>query len=529
MLTPLVLTLQAAQLSLVALAAPPPQTELNFEASGLHGGGGTTCVAWDPHAIDRVIVSGDVSGIHISENAGTNWKPGNGGLKGHEQMSIASVKFSPTMPNVVWMASGKRGEGGGVFVSLNGGSQWHLVGDHIGFSGKRNTSTIDLPVDLAIPPGTDLPRSVGHLLCLDEDRNLIYAGSFNNGIYVGRYDLMNPSGPIVTWAPEPIALMPDSIAWGSEPGIYPYHIRTMAISYDGLQLLAGTLRRGLHMVELSFAGGGTFPTVMLSERVDPDPSAGVTGPGDLDTVEEIVLADGHVYIAAGSSGIASWDGVLGNDPDLLLKREVGDPWWCSIEARRKGGTTQIWAGCTQPVDYSTMPWADVDDGGDPMFDNVVFTTNSGMTWKSAVLDDCASWKPEGSSNDWWRADSQTTLSGFNIPASNARNAISRSSFRATALAHNPVNDYMVVAGNSCVYRAIAAAGAASSWELIVNDLQLTVATTIGVSPTGEVWMGVMDWGGVSSANGTDDVLSWDRMAANSRAVHAYAFDPDHPE
>src|SRR5215470_19722046 len=123
----------AAALAMAIVAVPRPgaaassPAPLLFLQSGLAGGGFVNVIAADPADPNRVIAGGDVSGFHLSTDGGTTWTTSNTGLTAGSQLQVASILFSTTTPGVVYAGVGKKGAGGGILRSTDGGGTWSVL------------------------------------------------------------------------------------------------------------------------------------------------------------------------------------------------------------------------------------------------------------------------------------------------------------------------------------------------------------------------------------------------------------------
>ena len=168
-----------AALCLVAgatLASPSPApAATGFRQSGIVGGGFVNVIAADPSGSGLMIAGGDVSGLHRSTDFGATWTQANTGITGIDQLKVASIAFSPWKPGEIYAAVGDEGRNGGVLVSSNEGLTWELRSTVPQFSGGNNDGWPTLP--------QKHPRSTGHLFAFDPARGLVYAATFEHGVY----------------------------------------------------------------------------------------------------------------------------------------------------------------------------------------------------------------------------------------------------------------------------------------------------------------------------------------------------------
>jgi hypothetical protein len=131
----LLATVCAAPTTLRAAPAVP------FRATGLDGGGLVNVVAFDPWTPGVVIAAGDNSGFFRSTDFGQTWTPQNTGILGVNQLQVATIAFSPSVPGTIYAGAGALGVGGGVFVSTDDGRTWALRSSVPQFSGAPNTGS----------------------------------------------------------------------------------------------------------------------------------------------------------------------------------------------------------------------------------------------------------------------------------------------------------------------------------------------------------------------------------------------------
>ena len=156
-------------------SSPPAPAATGFRQSGIEGGGFVNVVSADPAGSGLMIAGGDVSGLHRSTDFGATWTQVNTGVTGIDQLKVASVAFSPSVPGEIYAAVGDEGRNGGVLVSSNDGLTWELRSTVPQFSGGNNDGWPTLP--------PKHPRSTGHLFAFDPQRDLVYTATFEQGVY----------------------------------------------------------------------------------------------------------------------------------------------------------------------------------------------------------------------------------------------------------------------------------------------------------------------------------------------------------
>jgi len=501
-----------AWLLLLAPAAQESRAEsFSFEPSGAHGGGGMTIIKAvppdsDPTGDPCLIAGGDVSGIHVSYDCGDSWQSANLGMTTDEELSVAAIEFSPSVAGRVFAAVGKRGNGGGVFLSEDYGANWSRISfdDEVSFSGKRNQNDIEPP--FPYPPGGEVARSTGNLLLVDEtsdpDEVRVVAGTYESGVWVGK---MNTGGSW-TWSQliAPIAGL-------------PLHVRSLSFGSDSSTLFVATLEDGVHQFGVAL-------------RPDATLTSHQTVCSDLGTSEELLFHSGTLYIAAGALGVAAHtpgvtacQTVVPESPTETCSVDgssvdcIKGPYWRSVtvtEGDRDGDGSPdplLWLG-------NMNPEHDASFGGDGKKDAIVTvslplapspTISTEITNASTTNSDH---DLAGTTDPWWRGDDRIRIDGV-ADVKKAANSIGRGSFRAAYLAASPNGDTVYTAGSSASYKLPIADG--SVWQPIANQIQLIVGSRMAIEPAlgtnpRKVWMGTADWWYLDSIDSMQTVGDWDR-------------------
>jgi photosystem II stability/assembly factor-like uncharacterized protein len=107
----------------LSLAGPIPNSALalNPRWDPLYDpgvGGWSVALEVSPHDSHKLIISGDILGVGVSDDAGETWTPSMGLFAGWE---MGDVTYHPTDPNVVWVGSLS-----GPYKSTDGGKHWTL-------------------------------------------------------------------------------------------------------------------------------------------------------------------------------------------------------------------------------------------------------------------------------------------------------------------------------------------------------------------------------------------------------------------
>src|SRR3954468_15684816 len=262
---------------------------LSFSPAGPGGGGFQNVVASDPASPDVLLSGGDVSGIERSTDGGASWQAVNAGLAGRPQLEGAAFLFSPVVAGRVYAAVGDAGIGGGLLESDDSGATWRMRSTVPQFAGG-NAKTAGLPAEH--------PRSTGNLLAQDPVSGSIYAATFSQG-------LMRSDDGGATW---------------STLGLSGLHLRSLALDPSATSVLyAGSYGQGLY--ETTDAGGlGGFTRL-------------ATAPA---TVEELSIAGGTIYAAAGTGGVFASDDGGASWSQLGAGQLRAGSMWTSIAA---------WTGC----------------------------------------------------------------------------------------------------------------------------------------------------------------------------------------
>ncbi|KAA3604351.1 MAG: hypothetical protein DWQ01_22345 [Planctomycetota bacterium] len=494
------------------ITPPLSSQEFDFESSGIYGGGATTAVAWDPFHADRWLLGGDVSGVHHSANNGLDWFSANKGLDG-DDLNVASILYSKSTPDLVWLASGSPGKGGGVFKSLDGGLSWIPASEavsEIRFSGVKGGTTKIAP-ELTKSEETILPHGCGDLLArFDKDGySFLLAGSFQHGLFAGKLE-SGEGGPI-TWYPAAIELKKEADPDDSSGDLYPYYIRSIAVPPGASYVLVGTLKRGLFKIELNVNSSGDL------EASPPIPLL----PDDT-TVEDISVAGNLAYLAGGPHGLFTLD-LSDNIVSISPVTWPAGSWWKTIEVvRTKVGssiTTEIWAGCTGAKDL------DPPSGSK---DSAVYSSDGGLSW--TMLSQSSNWLWQ-STLHWWQADDQSIvlnpITGLYEP--NPLNTkIGRGSHRTNAIAFRPGSRTLTVTGSTTPYMTQYPALLSSSSLLSpsCHGMQLTAAKKIVSGFVGsEVIFGMGDWGVVFSSDGLQSPNIWPQPSKDNRICTDLEIDP----
>jgi hypothetical protein len=426
--------LWAATLSALTTGAPVAHAAAasGFEQSGIVGGGFVNVVVADPSGSGVMLAGGDVSGLHRSTDFGATWTQVNTGIAAVDQLKVASVAFSPSTPGEVYAAVGDEGRNGGVLVSSDGGVTWALRSTVPQFSGGNNDGWPAMP--------QTHPRSTGRLFAFDPRRDLVYAASFEHGVY-------RSADHGYTWTPLP----------GS--GRF---LRGIAIDpSDPDVLYAAAYGEGVFK-STDAAGAGTFT------RLPSSPSR----------PEELLVIGGDLFVAAGSAGL-----LRSSDGGATFARLGGvtvppGPVWISIDGYRACGSTVLYAGAV--------------DGGAV---GVLRSVDGGATWESVVADASRMHDEIGGpgGGHWWLYRPSILPGGSYYAAATI----------AVDPVRPPIGECLrrrvFLGGRSGMWRTTDGGG---EWYPAVDGLGVSIARAVAFDPALErVYAGIVDWVHVYSEDG----------------------------
>ena len=408
-----------------------------FRQSGIEGGGFVNVIAADPTGSGVMIAGGDVSGLHRSTNFGDTWTQVNIGISGIDQLKVAAVAFSPTTPGEIYAGVGDEGRNGGVLVSTDAGRTWELRSTAVQFSGGNNDGWPTLP--------QKHPRSTGRLFAFDPGRDLVYAATFERGVY-------RSADHGYTWTPL---------------GASGRFLRGLAIDPANPDVLyAAAYGEGIYKTTDASATG-TFTKLAFAP---PRP-------------EELLMVGSDLFAAAGSGGIFTSANGGANWSRLGGATVPSGPVWMSIDGYEACGTTVLYAGAER---------------GNAA--GVLRSVDGGTTWTSLVGDPMRMHDEIGGAggDPWWLYKPNIVPGGsFYSPAA----------IELDPSPPEPgacVRDTVFLAGRSGVWRAT---DGGTEWYPAVAGLGVSIARAVAFDPShpGRLYTAMADWVHLYSIDGGDRV------------------------
>lgn len=188
----------------------PKLEVVSSRPSGLEGGGFQNVIAVNPTDPNIVVSGGDVSGISLSQDGGRSWTTQNDKIGSQAQLKVASLVWQDATTIFALVGNGTTGgllrgtlastpSSEGVWITWtespgspvgNGGdpAPGTVPATGTGLPGDPKLSQIKTPGDPATnatpnPKAAEHPRSVGRLLAIDGTRGVVYAGSYDDGLF----------------------------------------------------------------------------------------------------------------------------------------------------------------------------------------------------------------------------------------------------------------------------------------------------------------------------------------------------------
>lgn len=413
--------------------------QYSWRASGIDGAGFQNCVVVDPSGSGVILSLADVAGFHRSEDWGDTWRTSNTGLYNQTHLKIASARFSVTNSNIVLAGYGHRGTGGGIFKSVDRGQSWTIATNTPKFGGGNNVA----------PLPTTHPRSTGNLIDWDETNNLVYAGTFADGVMRASWNASTGSGG-TSWT---------TIGLGPSGG-NTYYCRSIA------RADADTL-----YVAVLVVNGGAVTTNsqvyrISSIRTSPSVTQLLNSPY---RTEELLILGTKLYAVSADTGAGGgvWRADLSADNTWIPiggGSVAAARKWCSIDGYVNGGDSKhhVWIGNENPgvsgASYGPSVMRCLDAAaGSPSWTSL---TSTGTYVHDTVAD--------STGETWWFATAHPTLK------------LGRGSFVA---AHITVADGRLwVAGRAGVWRTTDPTGTNPDWYPCPRHLAVTINRAVATDP-----------------------------------------------
>lgn len=475
----LVLAALGAALASIGAALPSMaatgSTTWTFGTSAIVGGGFQNTVAVSPSDPSRVLLGGDVSGLHRSTDSGHSWRPSNTGLSEAWLLSIASVTWAPTAeaPDRAFAVSGN-GTLGAFLVSSDGGGSWRAV-----LRSDRAVGDAPALPRFVLAPGTDMhPRPTGALIAVDPVSDAVYAGT-SNGVFRSTDGGRN-------WDEQPAALDGRAV---TSLVLDPLSPDTAYVAVRGGDVYAVhdlRSRTGAEppVVPLGLPRPGAEEVVAVAEGLPVEAPEGLP-------------ASTTLYVAAGTGGVFRWSSPGGTPVWADITGPISDPLataapvWTSVDAVALAGGTRVFVACTLCRRNA--------DGG---YESVWTSPDGGGSWTRAVTPANVRRTINGGDLPWWLID----------PANGKQGgvALDGRSYTAAQIAvvASPVAVTDVyVSGRSGVWRGRPDDAGGLTWVPAVNGLSATVARDVATSPRSDaaatVAEGDIDWSVITSTTSLD--------------------------
>ena len=459
-----------------------PETEFSSPVP-VYGAGGTNALALDPLNNQKLLIAGDVSGVHASIDGGVFFAPKSKGFFLQTHQNGVALKFSTAVANTVYYLAGHEGTAGiaGLFKSTNSGNSWNLLSPYPQVSATDN---------FGIPALVDQPRIIGNLIELHERLSIsgallgrgIFLGTINQGLLVSFNE-----GQTFTTIPLPNTN-------NNEPITGLFLQKPLTGNYDFLYIAIKNL--GLRRITINKSTQAYSGAINLSSAP---------------TQIEEVSGNHSTLIVAGASGVhkSSDKGVSFTALPLWSSWSGSSAQgvWSSIGVSGSGNSMHIWLGC-ESIGTNNCPRSIIKsiDGGSS------FTTVLGSLLPAPVQ------YVESTTPFWW-AQGFTQFSPFVTQTllGGTRTRISGIQIDPT----DPNKVYFV--SNNSPYKTT---DGGQSFKSMAVGFGGVVATTVAVDPMMESrwFFGMYDWSVVRSIDSAASV-QWIRPAQDTRTGRAFAFLP----
>jgi hypothetical protein len=400
-----------------------------WRQGSIDGCGYMTTVAVDPTGTGTLLCGGDVSGIHRSVNFGRRWSDRNGNKATVNSLKIACLKWHPSTAGLVYACAGLSGSGtwSGFYSSSDYGVTWSLLSATPKFAANRNAAG-------AIP--NPWPRSTGNLL--EFVGATMYTGTFKDG-------LMRSTDGGANWTTIALGTGPVYIRSITQDPAVPHRLFVAAY-------LAGT--GGVYRIDNA---DGTPAVTQLTQA-----------PAE---IEEIVVLNGTVYIAAGA-GIFSK--ASNTSDDAWTSRFSNGSKWTEITGYVNGGVTTLYAGT-----YKGQL------GSGSKYGNIFRSTDGGNTWTDLLQTATISYTSYERSTVWW------------LSVTNPESMLGGKRYTCTQISVNPSDPARIfVSGTHGLW---VSEDSGASWKPAVRELGATINQMVKVQGNNAI-VSDADWAFVRSGN-----------------------------
>ena len=438
-------------------------------------------------AAGALIIGADVAGTHTSITGGDSWVKSNTDFRGTNDDRLSSVRWSPSLPNVVYAysstadgtGSGSKIKRGTFNPSLGWVTNWSLICNM-----PRGSQAGNTPQETGSTGGH--PRQTGRkMLAIDEVNGFIYAGSVN-GVY--RIPIGNNTTPVQ------IAL---NGSWVTSVSLDPSDSTVLFATSDG-----GTTR-GVHRIT-GIRGSASVATYRNAGTVGDFPQACVA------ILEGSVTA---VYVANGKTDLYKWNGGgsftsgwanITNNLNSDEPNPATTTRWSGLDARR-------YAGSSFTKIIVTDSW---QGGANRTGGQVGWSTDGGATW-TKVNSSRADYHINNASGPlWWLSQKNASL------------MIDRGVFDSVNPVLDPNNSStMYVMGRGGVWRTV---NNGTMWYPIIQGTSVTTAHVIRCLPSNpnKVLVADTDWTSMQSSDGfvtqpqsrSPGGVGWNLAVANDESL-----------
>lgn len=400
-----------------------------WRQGAIDGGGFITAAAVDPFGSTTVVCGGDVSGVHTALNYGKRWTDRNGNRSTVNALKVSCLKWHPVTHGLVYACVGLSGAGtwSGIYSSSDYGVSWSLLSATPKFAANRNAAA-------GIP--SPWPRSTGNLL--EFVGTTMYTGTFKDG-------LMRSTDGGSNWT---------TIALGTGPHYIRGITQDPAVPH---RLFVATYINGTGGV-WRIDNANTTPVVTQLTLAPAE-------------VEEIIVLNGTVYIAAGA-GIYSK--VSDTNNDTWTSRFANGSKWTEITGYVSGGVATLYAGA-----YKGQL------GSGSKYGNIMRSTDGGATWTDILQTATISNTSYERGSTWWLA----TANGLSM--------LGAKRYTVTQICVDPSDPLRIfVAGTHGIWLT---EDGGSNWRPAIRELGATINQVVAVQGNNAIASDA-DWAFMRSGN-----------------------------